>query len=268
MTLSLAISPCPNDTFLFEPLLHGRVDAEGLSFDVQHADIAELNALARLGTPDVVKLSFFTYFLVQADYHLLDAGAALGRGCGPLLVGRRPMTRTELASARIAIPGRDTTAHLLLEHYAPEARERVPMLFSAIMPAVASGEVDAGVIIHESRFTYPQHSLHLMQDLGEYWESQTGLPIPLGGIAVHRRLGQDITASVERSLRRSAEFALSHPEAPMPYVRQHAQEMDDAVMRAHIALYVNDYSVSLGADGRAAIAHLGRYAERLTALAG
>ena len=265
--LHLAISPCPNDTFLFDAWVHGRIDTEGLVPQVQLADIAELNALARQGTPDVVKLSFFTYHLVSEQYALLEAGAALGRGCGPLLVSRAPLAPEQLAQARIAIPGRDTTAHLLLEVYAPQAQQRVVYPFEQIMPAVARGEADAGVIIHESRFTYAAHGLHLVQDLGAHWEAVTGLPIPLGGIAARRSLGPERLAVLNRVMRRSAEYALARPEVAMPWVRTHAQEMDEAVMRAHIALYVNDYSVALGAEGHAAVQRLRAEAERLVALA-
>ncbi len=266
MKFSLAISPCPNDTFIFEPWLSGRIDAEGLEPDVRFADIAELNALARTAAVDVVKLSFFTYHLVRSQYALLEAGAALGRGCGPLLVSRAPMTLEDLPQAVIAIPGRDTTAHLLLEVFAPAARQRRPYVFHEIMPAIARGEVEAGVIIHESRFTYPQYGLHLVQDLGAHWEALTGLPIPLGGIAAQHRLGPEVIARLNRVMHRSVAYALAHPEHPMPFVRAHAQELDEAVMRAHIHLYVNAYTRELGPEGHAAIARLSAEAERLVAL--
>lgn len=266
MKLSLAISPCPNDTFLFEPLLARRIDTEGLEFDLQFADIAELNQLARHGATDVVKLSFFTYAMVREQYALLEAGSALGRGCGPLLVSREPLTRDDLARARIAIPGVDTTAHLLLQSYAPEAVRREVRVFHEIMPAVLSSEYDAGVIIHESRFTYAQLGLQLVEDLGSYWERTTGLPIPLGAIAAKRTLGSDVIASLNRVIRRSAEYALANPDVPMPFVRAHAQEMDEAVMRAHIALYVNEFSVDLGPEGHRVVATLLERADKMIEL--
>jgi 1,4-dihydroxy-6-naphthoate synthase len=267
MKLSLAISPCPNDTFLFEPLLSGRIDTEGMQFELQFADIAELNNLARHGATDVVKLSFFTYAMVREQYALLNTGAALGRGCGPLLVSREPLAREDLAQARIAIPGVDTTAHLLLECYAPDAVRREVRVFHEIMPALLNGEFDAGVIIHESRFTYAQLGLHLIQDLGNYWEQTTGLPIPLGAIAAKHSLGREVISALNRVIRRSAEFALANPDLPMPFVRAHAQEMDEAVMRAHISLYVNEFSVDLGHKGHRAVTALLERADHMIELA-
>lgn len=262
-TLSLAYSTCPNDTFMFEALINRRVDTEGLSFDVSTADIKELNELARAVTPDVCKVSYFAYARLREDYALLRAGSALGVGCGPLLVSKRPLLREELAEANVGIPGVDTTAHLLLQYYAPEVRKKEVLLFSEIMPAVADGRLDAGVIIHESRFVYPNFGLQLAADLGEYWETQTGLPIPLGGIVARKALGELTVAKLDRALRRSIAFAFENPEVVMPYVRSLAQELEPDVMRAHIDLYVNDYSLDYGPQGDKAIAKLLETAQTL-----
>lgn len=256
MKLSLAYSPCPNDTFLFDAAVHGRIDTEGLAFDVQLADIKELNALARAGAVQVCKVSYFAYALLQPQYTLLEAGSALGQNCGPLLISKRKISVDELQHCTIAIPGTDTTANLLLQFFAPQAARRQVLLFSDIMPAVARGAVDAGVIIHESRFVYPNFGLQLIQDLGEYWEAQTGLSIPLGGIVTKTELGPEVIGKLNRVIRRSVEYAFANTDVVMPYVRAHAQEMDESVMRAHINLYVNQYSVDLGVHGHAAVERL------------
>jgi 1,4-dihydroxy-6-naphthoate synthase len=263
MELSLAFSPCPNDTFIFEALVHNRIDTEGLSFRVQHGDIRELNQLAEAGTPDVVKVSFFAYHFIQQQYALLESGAALGRGCGPLLVARRPISKEELPEMRIGIPGWHTTAHLLLHTYAPTATKREVMLFHEIMPAVADGRLDAGLIIHESRFTYPDYGLQQIVDLGAYWEETTGKPIPLGGIVAKQSLGAHVHEKLSRVIRRSVEYAYANREVVMPYIQAHAQEMDEAVMNAHIALYVNEFSLDLGKEGHSAIDELMKYAADL-----
>ena len=267
MHLDFAYSPCPNDTYAFAAAVHGWVDTEGLHLSPHLADILELNRLARTGSPAVCKVSFFAYHFLRPRYRLLQSGAALGWGVGPLLAANRPLGPEDLPQARIAIPGRDTTAHLLLHHYAPQAQRREVRLFHEIMPAVASGEFDAGVIIHESRFTYPQYGLHLVQDLGAHWEATTGTAIPLGGIVARGDLGADVHARLERTLRRSIEFAHAHPERVMPYVRAHAQEMDEAVMRQHIGLYVNAHSLDLGPEGNHAVEVLLGVAAEVAALA-
>lgn len=266
MELTLGISPCPNDTFAFGAAIHGYIDTEGLRFNTQLSDIKELNLAARTGIFDVCKVSFFAYQFIRNHYTLLEAGAALGRGVGPLIVAKTPMTAADLGAAKIALPGRDTTAHLLLNFFAPHAMQRQEMLFHQIMPAVAQGRVDAGVVIHESRFTYQEHDLHLVQDLGEYWESETGLPIPLGGIVAQKRLGEAVIAKLNRVLRKSVEFAFAHPTQLMPYVAEHAQELSEDVMRKHIALYVNDFSVDLGPEGHAAVDRLLQEAQAIEVL--
>jgi 1,4-dihydroxy-6-naphthoate synthase len=252
-TLTLGYSPCPNDTFIFDALVHGRVEADGLRFTERLEDVETLNRLAAEAALDVTKISYGAIPQLLRDYVLLRSGGALGRGCGPLVVARRDMSAEELAGARIAIPGRNTTANLLLRLFAPDAAPGVERVYSDIMPAVARGEFDAGLIIHESRFTYPQHGLVRVVDLGEWWEGTTGLPIPLGGILARRSLGEEAIRGIEDGIRRSVEYAFAHPEASRPYVRAHAQEMDDAVTQQHIDLYVNRFSVDVEEEGARAI---------------
>lgn len=255
MKLKLGFSTCPNDTFMFDAMVHDRIDTGDLSYEVTLADIFHLNQMALQEELDVVKVSYFTYSQLTDRYRLLDAGSALGHNCGPLLISKRPLHMEQLVEENlpVAIPGHNTTANLLLQFFAPQLTERRAYLFHEIMPAILNDEVAAGVIIHENRFTYQQHGLRLIQDLGEYWEGQTGLPIPLGGIVAHRRLGEQVIAEVEKQLHDSVAHAFAQPERTMPFVRAHAQEMQDAVMKAHIDLYVNDYSLSLGEKGRAAV---------------
>jgi 1,4-dihydroxy-6-naphthoate synthase len=252
-TLTLGYSPCPNDTFIFDALVHGRVEVDGVRFEERLEDVETLNRLAAVAALDVTKISYGAIPGLLRDYVLLRSGGALGRGCGPLLVARREMDADELSRARIAIPGRSTTANLLLRLFAPDAAPGVERVYSDIMPAVARGELDAGLIIHESRFTYPQHGLVRVADLGEWWEATTGLPIPLGGILARRALGDATIRAVEDGIRRSVEFAFAHPDASRPYVRAHAQEMDDAVTQQHIDLYVNRFSVDVEEEGARAI---------------
>lgn len=255
MTLSLAFSPCPNDCFMFDPIVHRRIDLEGLAFDVRLADVEALNRDAFEGRTDVSKLSYHAYAYCADTYDVLNAGSALGRNCGPLLISKRPVSTEEVASGalRIATPGRYTTANLLLGLAFPAARNTTPMLFSDIEAAVQDERVDAGVIIHENRFTYASRGLRKIVDLGELWEATTGHPIPLGAIVIRRALPESLRATVDRVLRRSVAYAFAHREETLPYVRAHAQDMDETVMFNHIDLYVNHYSLDLGDDGRAAI---------------
>lgn len=255
MTLSLGYSPCPNDCFMFDALAHERIDLEGLRFDVHLADIETLNASAFAGEADVTKLSFHAYAHCLPQYVLLDAGSALGRKCGPLLISKRTITPDEVAAGglRIAIPGRYTTANFLLGLAFPAAGDRAEVLFSEIETALLEGQYDAGVIIHENRFTYEARGLKKIIDLGEFWEEQTAAPIPLGGIVVRRSLPDDVTRTINRVVRRSVEYALAHRQDSLPYVRQHAQEMSEDVMYRHIDLYVNGYSLDLGDDGKRAV---------------
>jgi 1,4-dihydroxy-6-naphthoate synthase len=251
--LTFGFSPCPNDTFAFHALVHGLVDAP---FSVRPVllDIEELNRRARTRELDLTKLSFGAVRSVHG-YEMLRSGAALGHGCGPLVVSREPMTLAEAVTRRFAVPGRDTTAFLLLRVFAPEIGERdlVEARYDEILESVASGEVDAGLIIHESRFTYRDHGLEWVADLGELWEARTGLPVPLAAICARDDLDERLRRDVERALRESVEYAFSHPEASREYVRAHAQEMSDDVCRRHIELYVNEFSVDLGTEGLAAI---------------
>lgn len=251
--LSLGFSPCPNDTYVFDALVHGRVDAAGLRFAERLEDVETLNRLARDGVLDVTKVSYGAIPYLLDRYVLLRSGGALGRGCGPLVVSRQDREMGEMRGARVAIPGRMTTAFLLLRLFAGDAVEPVEMVYSDIMPAVERGEVDAGLIIHESRFTYPRHGLAKVVDLGEWWEGETGLPIPLGGILARRDLGAETIRALDASLRASVEHAFAHPDDSRAYVQAHAQEMEEDVQRQHIALYVNAFSADLGAEGEGAI---------------
>jgi 1,4-dihydroxy-6-naphthoate synthase len=258
--LSLGYSPCPNDTYVFYALVHQKL-AGAPFFDEILEDIETLNGMAAAGKLDVVKASFHALGYLRQDYCLLHAGGALGRGCGPLVVGRGPWEAGQLGGKRIAIPGRMTTAALLLRLFDPSLDQLVVLPFDRIMPAIAAGEVDAGVIIHESRFTYPQHGLHQIIDLGQWWEKETGHPIPLGGILARRDLGAETVGRIDRALRASVEYAHANPAVGKAYGRRHAQEMDEAVMQAHIDLYVNDFTLDYGVEGEAAIVDLLQRAE-------
>ncbi len=251
--LSLAFSPCPNDTFMFDALVHHRIDTCGLDFDVHIADVETLNHAAMRGEYDITKLSYHAYAYVEDRYELLPAGSALGFGNGPLLVSREPLGDNLSPDLRVAIPGRYTTAVALLQAAYPQLQDRREYVFSDIEGAVLRGEVDAGVLIHEGRFTYAQKGLHLIADLGALWEQHTGMAIPLGGIAVRRTLPEEVRLSLARLLRESVLYARLQPEAGAAFVRTHAREMDEAVIRSHIALYVNDFSVDLGEAGRRAV---------------
>lgn len=258
MKLTLGFSPCPNDCFMFDAIVHKRIDLEGLEFVERLADVEALNRGAFDGEIDVTKLSYHAYAYCAETYALLDAGSALGRNCGPLLISSRDISQDEAASGslRIAIPGKYTTANFLLGLAFPNATDRTPLLFSDIEGAVLDGRFDAGLIIHENRFTYQAKGLRKIVDLGEFWEGETGCPIPLGGIVIRRSLPEDVQQAVNRVLRRSVEYAFAHRQASLGYVRAHAQEMSEEVMYKHIDLYVNQYSVDLGPQGRGAVTTL------------
>jgi 1,4-dihydroxy-6-naphthoate synthase len=243
--LSIAYSPCPNDTFIFFRL------AQEADVETTLDDVESLNRMAFEGGFDVTKLSFHAWLLLQDRYELLNTGAALGRGCGPLVISKSGNSLN--AESVVAVPGEYTTAHLLLQLWRPDIRNRVSMTFDKIMDAVDHGEVDAGVIIHEGRFVYRERGLNCIRDLGEWWEAETGNPIPLGCIAAKKSLGADRIVSIEQRLKASIEFAFAHPDATTDYVRAHAQELSDAVIRQHIKTYVNDFTLDLGEEGRAAI---------------
>ncbi|HMN90652.1 MAG TPA: 1,4-dihydroxy-6-naphthoate synthase [Saprospiraceae bacterium] len=256
MKLSLGFSPCPNDTYIFDAMVHGKIDTEGLAFDMVLGDVEMLNQKAFAGELAITKLSYHAVAYLTHTYRLLDAGSALGNNCGPLLIAKNANSREAIATGTIAIPGKYTTANFLLSYAFPEVQHKVEMVFSDIEDAVLAGDVNAGLIIHENRFTYAQKGLVKLLDLGEHWESTTGMPIPLGGIAIRRDLPLDVQHKVNRVLQRSVQFAFDHPSSALPFVRAHAQEMDEAVMYQHIALYVNDYTLHLGQRGRAAVQHL------------
>jgi 1,4-dihydroxy-6-naphthoate synthase len=262
MQLSLGYSPCPNDTFIFHALTQGLIDTDGIRLAPVLADVETLNTMAAGGRLDISKVSYGALPYLLDEYVLLRSGGALGRGCGPLLVGRAARLRVPLGSGRIAVPGRRTTANLLLQLWDPSLPAGMEVLYSEIMPAVSRGDFEAGLIIHESRFTYPEYGLESYVDLGAWWEEETGLPIPLGGIVARRSLGDDVLLSLERLIRWSVESAFLAPEASAEYVARHAQEMSEKVRRQHIDLYVNRFSLELGEQGvRAVDALLGRAVE-------
>jgi len=262
--LTLAYSPCPNDTFIFTPWVEGHL-AGAPPVVERFEDIDTLNRIALAGEADVVKISFHAYGHLRERYCLLRSGGALGRGCGPLVVARTPFAESELAAKTVAIPGKLTTAALLVRLFAPALSESniTVMPFDDIMPAVCGGQVDAGVIIHESRFTYQRHGLTQIVDLGEWWERTTAHAIPLGGIAMRRDLGEALIRRTEQALTASVDYAFAHPDSVWPTIRRHAQEMEDEVMRQHIALYVNDFTRDYGVEGEAAIRYLLETAESL-----
>lgn len=253
--VTIGYSPCPNDTFIFYALTHGIIDLPGMSLAAPLLeDVETLNSMALEHRLDVTKLSFHALGHVLDEYCVLSSGSALGRGCGPLLVARGPLDLTSAKGLRVAIPGRLTTAAMLFRLFLPACVELIEMRFDTIMTAVQRGEVDAGVIIHESRFTYRQQGLVCLQDLGQWWEESIGQPIPLGCIAVRRSLGRTRIAAIDQAIRASVDWAFAHPEQCLPYIRQHAQELDTSVVRDHIGLYVNDFSRDLGPEGMAAVA--------------
>jgi 1,4-dihydroxy-6-naphthoate synthase len=256
MKLTLGFSPCPNDTFIFEAMVHGRIDTEGLQFDWFLADVEELNRRALEGTVDITKMSYHAYAPAAAGYLILDSGSALGRSNGPLVVSRRRISPDELDDAVIAIPGRYTTANLLFSIFWPGATRKQEYLFSDIPGAVLSGEADAGLIIHETRFTYSAMGLTLVADTGTMWEEMTGLPVPLGCIVVNRNLDPAIAGKVSRAIRRSIEYARTSPRESADFIRRHARETEEEIAREHIKLYVNDFTLSLGEEGRKAIRKL------------
>lgn len=263
-TLTLGFSPCPNDTFLFDALVNGKIDTEGLQFTAVIADVEELNRRAFQQDLHITKLSYHALGHLLPYYELLNAGSALGNNCGPLLIAKEQLNEEEVNAACIAIPGKYTTANFLLGLAYPKAQNKKQMLFSEIENAVLSGEeISAGLIIHENRFTYQSKGLVKIVDLGEYWESKTGLPIPLGGIAIQRGLPLSIKQTVDKLFRQSVQYAFNHPQDTMPFVKQYAQEMDESVMRQHIELYVNHYSLDLGTVGREAVHKLFTLAHQL-----
>jgi len=253
MNFSLGFSPCPNDTFIFYALLYRKIDTAGLSFTSVMEDVETLNEMALAEKLDITKMSFAAFPLVQQNYSLLDSGSALGNNCGPLVISKRKISAGEVSECTAAIPGEHTTAHFLFNRFFPGVKSKRQMIFSKIEDAVLMNESDLGVIIHENRFTYEGKGLQKVVDLGELWEEQTGLPIPLGGIFMRKKYGKEMTMHVETLIRNSVLYAFSHPDETIPFVKEHSQEMDEEVIWQHIHLYVNNYSVSLGDKGRKAV---------------
>jgi len=252
--LSLGFSPCPNDTFIFCGLVKGYISSPDFRLKPEILeDVETLNEWAMKTRLDITKLSFHALGHVLADYVLLKSGAALGRGCGPLLVSGRKVDPNDFVKMSVAVPGRFTTAAMLLKLYGPTWKNIVMMRFDKIMPAIESGKVDCGVIIHESRFTYMARGLQLVVDLGAWWEEESGYPIPLGGIAVRRSLGIELIEKIDRAIHASIIWARKNPQLCQPYIKKHAQEMSDTVINDHIGLYVNSFSEDLGEEGLAAV---------------
>jgi 1,4-dihydroxy-6-naphthoate synthase len=260
MKLTLGFSPCPNDTFIFDAMVHGRIDTEGLEFDYLLSDVEELNRKAITGELDITKMSFYAYAYASANYLILDSGSALGHRNGPLLISKHKIDTSNLNKLRIAIPGKYTTANMLFSIAWPDAVNKTEYLFSSIEDALLKEEVDAGLIIHETRFTYNKRGLHKVADMGEFWEKLTGLPIPLGTIVASRRLPEEVALKVNRIIRRSLEFAYHNSIASYDFVVANAREMDSTVMNNHIKLFVNKFTLNLGKDGKKAISELYRIA--------
>jgi 1,4-dihydroxy-6-naphthoate synthase len=253
MRLSLGFSPCPNDTFIFDAMINGKIDTEGLEFEVIMADVEELNRAAFKSEPDITKLSYHAYAHLTKDYILLNSGSALGNNCGPLLIASKKHDIQNLSALSVAIPGRYTTANFLLSFAFPQLKNKTEILFSEIENMVLSSKIDLGVIIHENRFTYHERGLICLMDLGKNWEEKTGLPIPLGGIVCRRNFEKSLQLKIDRVLKRSIEFAFANPESSKEFVSCHAQEMSEDVMQKHINLYVNHYTLDLGKKGIKAI---------------
>ena len=259
--MTVAYSPCPNDTFVFHDVVTGELLLDGFEIETVLHDVQTLNEMAMKGRFDVTKLSFHAYLLVKEEYQLLRTGAALGYGCGPLVVSSRQIDPWDLAGCRVAVPGELTTSHLLFRLWAPDVADRIFTRYDRIMPMVADGQADVGVIIHEGRFVYQQSGLHLLADLGQWWQEKTNLPIPLGCVAARRSLGGQTIRGFEKLLRNAIENSIASPAGTMEYVREYAQEMDEAVLTKHIATFVNEYSLDLGDDGLAAVGKLEQLAK-------
>ncbi len=254
--ITLGFSTCPNDTFIFDAMVHKKIDTEGLDFDIIMGDVEELNHKAINNELDVTKISYYAYTKIFNEYLILDSGSALGYKNGPLLISKLKIYPDEINDLKIAVPGFNTTANLLFSIAYPNVKTKIEYLFSDIEEAVLSNEVDAGLIIHENRFTYEKKGLRKIVDFGEYWEKETGLPIPLGGIAVSRSLEEEIQFKINRILKRSVEFAFADPKSAYPFIKQYAQEMEEDVMYKHIELYVNEFTRDLRKEGRNAIIEL------------
>ena len=254
MKFSLAFSPCPNDTFIFDALVNNKIDTEGFEFDILLEDVQTLNQLALQNKIDISKISYGVLALLAGNYYLLNSGGALGKGVGPLLIAKSKLQIENLTDKKIAIPGENTTAHMLFTLAFPNAKNKIFKVFNEIEDAVLNEEVDAGVIIHENRFTYQQKGLIKLIDLGDYWETKTQLPIPLGGIVAKKSIDKSILKKIDVLIRKSVEYSFENNyEQLSDYVKQHAQEMSENVMRKHIDLYVNNFSIDLGDEGKQAV---------------
>lgn len=256
MLLSLGISPCPNDTFMFDALIHHKIDTEGIEFNLVLEDVEQLNRMALEQKLDVSKVSYHSFLHLIPNYQLSDSGSALGRGCGPLLIAKRAFSPEEMMDLKVGIPGEYTTANLLCSLAYPQLTQKTELIFSDIENAVLLEAIDVGVIIHENRFTYPEKGLIKIMDLGDYWERKTGLPIPLGGIAIKRSLEEKTKMAIQRIIARSIQFAFDNPASSADFVKSHAQEMEAGVLQKHIKLYVNEFSLTLNGQGKAAVNRL------------
>jgi 1,4-dihydroxy-6-naphthoate synthase len=254
--ISLAFSPCPNDTFIFDAMVHQKIDTEDLSFDYRMADVEKLNHMAMNDRVEMSKVSYHAWLYLRDKYFLLDSGSAMGFGNGPLVIGKKACSLEDLENMAIAIPGEYTTANLLLKIFSPKAKNKKIMVFNEIENAILDGKVEAGVIIHENRFTYQDKGLVKITDLGEQWEQMTQCPIPLGGIVVRKSLGSDMISRLNRIMKRSVEYAMNNPDSSLDFVRKNAQEMDEKVMKKHINLYVNEFTRDMGETGKNAIMKL------------
>jgi 1,4-dihydroxy-6-naphthoate synthase len=253
MKLTLGFSPCPNDTFIFDAMVNGKIDTKGINFEYVLEDVETLNRWAEEGRLDITKLSYNTFLHVVNDYALLHSGSALGNGVGPMLIAKEPLDLANIAAYKIAIPGINTTANLLLTLAFPQAKDKTEVIFSDIEAAVLDGEFDAGLIIHESRFTYAQKGLVKLIDLGDWWEQMTAAAIPLGGIVARRSFDKGLCATIDGIIKDSVQYSWNNYPGLAPFVKEHSQEMEEDVMRKHIDLYVNEYTTDLGETGRKAI---------------
>ncbi len=267
MKLTLGYSPCPNDTFMFHALVKGLLPLDDWQFSEELHDVETLNRMAMESRLDVTKLSFYAWLAVKDRYRLLNSGAALGYGCGPVLIAKRALAPRQVTSGKTLLPGRWTTAHLLFRLWAPDAADRRFAPYDRIFDLLERGAADSGVIIHENRFTFAAAGFRQIVDLGAWWEAETGLPIPLGCIAAKKTLPDTVIRRLETLIRESIACARRNPQSALPYMRRHAQEMDAGVLERHVCTFVNAFSLDLGSTGRAAVAALetrARTAEILT----
>lgn len=262
--ITFGFSTCPNDTFIFDALHNRKIDWQGLDFDFIMADIEELNQLALAEKIDVTKISYNTYGLVANNYILSNYGSALGKNNGPLIIAEKPDSISDFFDKKIGIPGEHTTANLLLSIAFPQIKNKTFYLFSDIENAILNHEIDAGLIIHETRFTYQNKGLVKIIDMGEWWENQWQLPLPLGGISIQRKIENEIISKINTLIQQSIEFAFTYPESTLPFIKHHAQAMDETVMRKHIELYVNEYTRNIGIVGKNAVIHLLKSATELS----